>query len=109
MASTSISSKIVPLYSIFFLGTDSIFSRSFFKPLPPVVSHDSDDNVFAAASAAERLAQHAERFADTRGIAKEELKDAACLLRRRCNFQPLFRLLRQGAIFSAAIRKPALE
>jgi len=58
---------------------------------------------FAAASAAERLAQHAERFADTRGIAKGELKDAACLLRRECNFQPLFRLLRQGAIFSAAI------
>jgi hypothetical protein len=57
--------------------------------------HDSDHNVFAAASAAERLAQHAEGLAHTRSVAEEKLEDAACFLRGRGDLQPIFRLFWQ--------------
>jgi len=46
-------------------------------PLRPWVSTTPITTSSPTASAAERLAQHAERFADTRSIPKEKLKDAA--------------------------------
>src|SRR5882762_10806951 len=67
--------------------------------------HDTDHDVLAAASAPERLAQHAKGFADARSVAEEKLENAACLLRGRGNLQPVFRLLWQRLIFSPAKTK----
>jgi hypothetical protein len=49
----------------------------------------SDDDVLAAAIAADTLAQHAIGFAHARSVAKKQLEDALLLLGRDF-FQPLF-------------------
>ena len=83
--------------------------KEFFDALAAVRFHDPDHHVLATALAADCLAEHAEGFAYSRSIAEEKLENASRLLRGRGNFQPLFRLLWQRVIFSAANRKPALE
>jgi hypothetical protein len=70
---------------------------------------DPHYNIFAAPFPADGFTEHAERFADARRIAKEQLEDAAGLLQWRGYFQPFFRLLWQRAIFSAAYYLIALE
>src|ERR1700732_3595499 len=93
-----------------FLPWDGLHTgEQLFNALATVGFHDSDHHVFAAASAAERLAQHAEGLADSRSVAEEKLEYAACFLRGRGDFQPIFRLLRQWIIFSPANHRPALE
>src|SRR5437879_1434868 len=90
-----------------------IYTLSLHDALPislaSVGFHDPDHHVLATALAADCLAEHAEGFAYARSIAEEKLENASRLLRGRGNFQPLFRLLWQRVIFSAANRKPALE
>src|SRR5467141_33547 len=79
--------------------------EEFFDAFAAVGFHDTDHDVLATASAPERLAQHAKGFANARSVAEEKLENAACLLRGRGNFQPVFRLLWQRLIFSPAKTK----
>ncbi len=51
--------------------------EEFFDAFAAVSLHDSDHHILTTASAAERLTQHAKGLADTRGIAKEKLENAA--------------------------------
>src|SRR6266481_4990912 len=51
--------------------------EEFFDPFAPVGFHDTDHDVFATASAAQRLAQHAKGFADAWSVAEEKLENAA--------------------------------
>src|SRR6202521_1923479 len=51
--------------------------EEFFDAFAPVGFHDTDHDVFATASAAQRLAQHAKGLADTRSVAEEKLENAA--------------------------------
>src|SRR5712664_321747 len=84
-------------------------SEEVFDALAAVSFHDSDHDVFATAPAADRLAQHAKGFADTRSVAEEKLENTARLVRGRGYFQPVFRLLWQWIIFSSGKRRRALE
>src|SRR5260370_9564892 len=67
-----------------------------FDAFAPVRFHHADDDVFAAATPAQGLAQHAEGLAHAWRVTEEELEDAARFLRRRSNLQPFFWLFGQG-------------
>ncbi len=51
--------------------------EEFFDAFAAVGFHDTDHDVFAAASAAEGLAQHAKGLADARSVTEEKLENAA--------------------------------
>jgi hypothetical protein len=51
--------------------------EEFFDAFAAVSFHHSDHDVFAAASAAVRLAQHAKGLADTGSVAEEKLENTA--------------------------------
>ena len=79
IASTSISSNIVPLYSIFLRGTVSSWETSSHYALSSVRFNDADHHIFAARVPANSFAQHAVSLPDARRIAEEKLEDALLL------------------------------
>jgi hypothetical protein len=96
---------------VFDLFSRNGFDRSdkLFDAFAAVGFNDADDHVFAAVLPADSFAQHAKGFADAGSVTEKKLENAAGLLRRGSDFQPLFRFLRQGIIFSASNGMPALE
>lgn len=67
-----------------------------FDAFATVAFDDADDDVFAAAAAAQRFAEHAEGFADAWRIAEKQFKNPTRFLGRGSNFEPVFRFLGQG-------------
>ena len=76
MASVSISSNSVPLYSIFLRGTASKLGSQFGDALAAVSLDNADDDVFAAAVAANGFAEHRESLANARRVAEKKLQIA---------------------------------
>ena len=98
IASTSISSNIVP-FVFDFLARDGFELRhQFGDAFAAVRFDDADDDVLAAAVAADRFAQHAVRLADAGRVAEKQLQHALRFFRGRGDCQPLFRRLRHGFI-----------
>src|SRR5882757_5114677 len=58
--------------------------------------NETDGYILAAAVPPKRFTQHTESLSYTRSVAEEELKKSADFFRRRGDFQPFFRLFRQG-------------
>jgi hypothetical protein len=81
----------------------------FLDTLAAVSFDDADDDVFATAFAAEGFAQHAVGFADTGSVTEEEFENPPCAGRGRGEFQPLFGLLGQVALFSSRRNRPGLQ
>src|SRR5260370_14673683 len=71
-----------------FSGNALHIREEFFNAFSAVRFYDSDRHIFATASPAQRLTQHAECFPDTRSIPKAPPAHAASLLRRSCTFPP---------------------
>src|SRR5436853_5526003 len=68
--------------------------------------HHADDHIFAAALAADALAEHVVGFAYSRRVAEEKFEDALFFLRSGF-FQPLLRRLGHERYFLIRIRKSA--
>ena len=88
MASRSISSKMVPLYSSFFRGTVSSFCGQFNHALAAVGLDDADDDIFAAALAPDGLAQHAVGLSHAGRVSQKQFERAAFFFWRGF-FKPL--------------------
>ena len=96
IASRSISSNSVPLYSIFLRGTVSSWEAEFRDSFAAVGFDKADDNILAAAVAADRFAQHAIGLADARRVAQEQLEHSFVFSGRSGYCQPLFGCFGQG-------------
>ena len=100
MASGSISSKMVPLYSIFSPGDLFELGGKLGDAFSSVRFHEADDHVFSAASPPDGFAQHAVRLAHARGIAEKQLQDSLGPLLGGDFFQPLLPVSLSLQIFS---------
>ena len=97
LASTSISSNIVPL--LFQLPPRRRFKLGgqFFYALSPVSFDDADHHVFTVATAANALAEHGVGLADARRIPQEKLERSLGFLAGRDLLEPLFGFLGHGS------------
>jgi hypothetical protein len=84
----------------FFARNGFELGGEFLDALPAVGFDDANNDVLAAAFAADGFAQHAVGFADPRSIAEEEFENAPGVGRGRGEFKPLFGLLGQVKLFS---------
>jgi hypothetical protein len=82
MASTSISSKSAPLYSICFARHRFQIRDQFPDRFPSVGFDHSDHHIFAAGVPPDRFGQHGMGLAHAGSVSKKELEPAS-LLRRR--------------------------